>query len=101
MGKFDFGFSERGDFQVSVDTNEDGEKLAELEIAPGEILDEIMDKVTAGEDAEIELDAKAVRLVAEGGRIGIVLDTNRDGEHSLKFNLNLSEVIDEIASARA
>lgn len=96
MSKIEMGFNADGAFELKVDTNEDGEPVAELKIRPGEILDEVMSKLSGGEEIEMQVPAQMVTLRAVNGRFEIAIDSNLDGEESVILSVNVGEIIEEV-----
>ena len=86
--KFDVEVKE-GNLELSLDTNQDGEKLMTAKVNMGEAIQEVLKK---GEKIE---GAKLVDFEMGIGGIKLVLDTDQDGEKLLELELNLAEALDE------
>lgn len=91
MAKFDVVF-EDGSLKAKVDPNEDGQAVVDLDLVVSEALEESLKR---GDNPEMP-DAKVVDFKFEGGKLSVVLDTDKDGQRLLSLNVDLAEALDEV-----
>lgn len=87
--KFDVGF-EDNDLKLSLDTNQDGEKLMTLKINLPEAVQEAFKK---GEAIEGQ---KVVNFKMSTAGLELTMDSDKDGEPSVELSVNLMEAVDEV-----
>lgn len=97
MSKIDWGF-EGTNFNVSADTNEDGEASISLGLSMTEAISEI-GSLIGGKKEVVEIPVKVLRLTSQGGKLTVEVDPNTDGNPLLKVSADLAEIADEIVSA--
>jgi len=86
--KFDVGF-EDNKLNLSLDTNQDGEKLMTLKINLPEAVQEAFKK---GEEIEGQ---KVVNFKMSSKGLELSMDSDKDGEPSIELQVNLMEAVDE------
>lgn len=83
-------------FEAGLDADNDGVKSISVKLHLSEGFQEAMAKFKGGEEpAPVKVDAKAVELKFEGGKMKVLVDTDKDGEHLLELEANLMEAVDE------
>jgi len=87
--KFDVGF-ENNKLSMSLDLNQDGDKLMKLNLNLGEALQEAINR---GEKVE---GAKLVSFEFSVTKLKLKLDTDQDGEELMELEVDLAEALDEI-----
>lgn len=86
--KFDVSF-EDNKLHMSIDSNQDGEKLVNINVDLGEAIQEIFKR---GEKVE---NAKLVDYEISASKLVLKLDTDKDGEKLLDIEISLKEALDE------
>jgi len=77
-------------FELSVDSDKDGEPSVELVIMIDEVLQEAFKKGIAVEGK------KAVEFDVSLGGLKMIADTDKDGEPSIELKVSLGEAISEV-----
>ena len=90
---------EDGKLVAGLDMNEDGQNSISIKMSMNEALQEGMAALKKGEKKEVTVEAKAVKLVFVDGKIAVSVDTDRDGEELLSVAVDMTESVEEIASA--
>jgi translation elongation factor EF-1beta len=91
--KFEVKFKE-SKLELSLDTNQDGQKLVYIKVNMNEALQETMnrgDKIEGAKLVSFEFGLKGLKLK---------LDTDQDGEELLEMNIDFMEAIDEAELAK-
>lgn len=86
---------EDGVVKYDLDTNNDGESSAKIQLHLSEAVQEAIAK---GQSVE---GAKVVEVKFELTKLKVVLDTDKDGEALLELEIDLAEVYDEIANRKS
>lgn len=87
--KFDVAFAD-GKIALSLDLNQDGEKLVEAKLSAAEAIQEAFQR---GEEIP---DAKLVSFQFVDGKLMLKVDTDKDGEMLLELELSVAEALDEV-----
>lgn len=88
---------ESGKLSINLDTNQDGEPVFKASVNLSEALQETMMRKSS---IAIE-GAKIVELKLDVTKLKLKIDTDRDGEALLEFELDLAEAFDEVSGAIA
>lgn len=87
--KFDVSF-ENNELNLSIDLNQDGDKLMKAKLSLSEAIQEAFKKGAAIEGAKVvSFEFNLTKLVVK-------IDTDKDGEPLLELEIDLAEALDEV-----
>jgi len=78
-----------GKFVLNVDSNKDGDKVAKINIALNEAVEEAFSRGKAIEGA------KLVDFKFNLSKLILKIDTDKDGENLMEIEIDLAEAVDE------
>lgn len=82
-----------GALHVGIDTNADGQNVADLKLQIAEAISEAFAK---GQEVE---GAKVASFKFEGPKLVLKIDSDKDGQHMLELVVDLGEAYDEVNAA--